>query len=356
MRTAFPHLGCRYERRSEFLTGAAEYIAEGLRRNQRIVYVGDRSRGALRAELTGMPGVGDGLKSGAVEIRQSEDHYVFQSGSDIIDAHSAVASYEAAADDAIAQGYSGFRAVVDVTPVARTPEQREALARLEYLVDQKIALLPFSAMCAYDTSELGTAAAELICLHPLVEPGSVAFQLHADPHGASDCVLTGEIDACSTALFATTLQRVWPLVASDPLQVDARALEFIGPEQLRVLDESARRRNRNVVLCSDQRIVTRLAELIALTSVTVAPVGDCRPDEGESAIEQVKGLLIETFGLQAQEAFAVLARFARITDTTVSERAERIRADLSVGASDDRRRATLDALKTIHDELRASWT
>src|SRR5581483_7483117 len=104
------------------------------------------------------------------------------------------------------------------------------------------------------------------------------------------------------------------------------------PEQLRVLDESARRRNRNVVLCSDQRIVTRLAELIALTSVTVAPVGDCRPDEGESAIEQVKGLLIETFGLQAQEAFAVLARFARITDTTVSERAERIRADLAIDA------------------------
>jgi hypothetical protein len=57
--------------------------------------------------------------------------------------------------------------------MARTPEQRDALARLEYLVDPEMAARPYAALCGYDTGQLSTAAAELVCLHPFVGKGSV---------------------------------------------------------------------------------------------------------------------------------------------------------------------------------------
>jgi hypothetical protein len=50
----FGHLGWGYRDRAEFLRHAAAYIADGLRRNQRVAYVGEASGEALRAELTAM--------------------------------------------------------------------------------------------------------------------------------------------------------------------------------------------------------------------------------------------------------------------------------------------------------------
>jgi hypothetical protein len=135
-----------------------------------------------------------------------------------------------------------------------------------------MAALPFSAMCAYDVSELGRAAAELICLHPLVGAGDVHFRLYAQPEHGADFALAGEIDLSDNDLFATTLRRMWPLTAGDVLRIDARDLEFIGPEQLRMLDRSAGEQKRRVVLYSDRRIVTRVAELLDLANVTVESV------------------------------------------------------------------------------------
>lgn len=73
--------------------------------------------------------------------------------------------YATAAIAAVADGYNGLRVVIDVTPVARTPEQREAQAALEFLGDRRISTLPVAALCGYNTAELGEAAAGLLCLH-----------------------------------------------------------------------------------------------------------------------------------------------------------------------------------------------
>jgi hypothetical protein len=133
-----------------------------------------------------MPGIGAHLDAGGIGATPFEDYYVYRPGTDVIDADESVRKYLAAVELAIGNGYTDFRAVADVMPVARTPERRDALARLEYLVDQRMAVLPFSAFCAYDMSELGVAGKELICLHPFVNKGSVAFQLYADPDADVD--------------------------------------------------------------------------------------------------------------------------------------------------------------------------
>jgi len=71
-----------------------------------------------------------------------------------------------------------------------TPEQRAAFARLEYLIDHQISVLPASALCAYDVAELGAAAvAELACLHPYTSTGATLFRLYAEP--GAECALDG---------------------------------------------------------------------------------------------------------------------------------------------------------------------
>jgi anti-anti-sigma regulatory factor len=263
----FGHLAWGYGSRAELLSRAAEYISDGLRQNQYIAYARDRSHEVLRSELASMPGIGEHLDSGRIEVWPTDDYYVYCPGTDVIDADGALAKYLDAVNQAIAKGYSGFRAVSDVTPVARTPEQRDALARLEYLVDQQMAVLPFSALCAYDIDQLGAAADELMCLHPFVSEGSVMFRIFADPDAETDFALAGEIDASSDELFETALQRVWPLLRSNTVRIGARKLEFIGHQQLCTLEERAREHDRKVVLSTDQPTVARLIEVLGLSHV-----------------------------------------------------------------------------------------
>ncbi len=268
--TPFGHLGWGYRDRGEFLRRAAEYIADGLRHHQYIAYAGAASREALRAELARMPGIGERLDSTGIEAIPAEDYYVYLPNSDVIDADASVAKYLAGVEQAIADGYTGFRAVSDVTPVARTAEQREALARLEYLVDQQMAVLPFSALCAYDMSELGVAATELMCLHPFVSKGSVTFRLYADPGADVDFALTGEIDASADKLFDTTLQRIWPLESGNTVRIGAHDLEFISHQQMFMLEERARQQDRKVVLSTNQPVINRLVDVLGLTHVRAA--------------------------------------------------------------------------------------
>jgi anti-anti-sigma regulatory factor len=265
----FGHMGWGFHDRAEFLTRAGEYIADGLRHHQLVAYVGEATTQRLRAEidsmpqLTGLPGRDD------IAVFSAADYYPFLPGTDILDADEAVRRYLATAEDAVARGYTGFRAVVDVTSVARTASQRDALAQLEFRVDQQMAILPFSALCAYNVAELGPAAAEAICLHPFVNARAVGFQVFADPVAAMSFVLTGELDAANRSAFAATIERIWPLSEADTLHVDATALTFIDHRSLMMFDDVARRHRQSVTLYTGAPVVSRLAELLELSAVRV---------------------------------------------------------------------------------------
>jgi hypothetical protein len=265
--TPFGHLAWGYWDRAEFLSRAAEYIADGLRQNQHVAYAGEGTCEALRSELAEVPGVGEHLDSGDMEATPAEEYYTYLPGTDVIDADGSVAKYLDAVEQAIARGYTGFRAVSDVTSVARTREQRDALARFEYRVDQQMAVLPCSTLCGYDVSALGTAAEELICLHPFVSKGSVTFRLYADPEADVDFAITGEIDAAANKLFDTTLERVWPLESSHTLRIGAQELKFISHEPMFNLEERAREQDRKVVLSTNQPAISRLVDVLDLIHV-----------------------------------------------------------------------------------------
>lgn len=258
----FGHLGWAYRDRGEFLARAAEYIADGLRQNQYIAYAGERSRAELRSELAGdapspwisrhrRPGGDTG--SGVLHLPARHRCHRYRGGGGKIP------------EQAIANGYTGFRAVSDVTPLARTPEQRDTLTHLEFLVDRQMAVHPFSALCAYDLNALGTAAHELVCLHPFVGTGSVLFRLYADPGANLDFALSGELDTSTDKVFDIALQRLWPLMSGRTLRIGADGLEFISHRQLYLLDEGARAHKCKAVLSTSQPAVAQLIELLDLS-------------------------------------------------------------------------------------------
>lgn len=262
----FGHVAWGYRSRAEFLTRAAEYIADGLARNQRVRYARDASRDALLGELAEM-GFADAVRSGQLSAMPVREHYRFVSGSDVADPEATIAACVAAMEYVLAMGCSGCRAVVDGAVLVRTPEQRAAASRLEYLVDQKMAVLPFSALCAYDLELLGDTAKELMCLHPFVGQGPVRFRIYAQR--GNDFALAGEVDAADNGAFTTALQRIWPLTTGDELVIDAHGLDFITHRELVAIDRLSGADGRPVVLRTDRRTLLRLAELLELENVRV---------------------------------------------------------------------------------------
>jgi hypothetical protein len=200
-------------------------------------------------------------------VTPAEDAYEFRSDSNVVDAEATVAELVSATEQALTDGYSGLRTVNDAAAVVRTPEQRDAWTHFEYLIDQKMAVLPLSALCAYDVADLGSTAAALICLHPFAPEESVGFRLFAQP--GANFALAGEIDAAEDDAFVTALRRVWRLQPPGTVVVEARGLDFATHRQLRELDDLARADRHNVVLRAGHGVLSRLAELVQMTNVQV---------------------------------------------------------------------------------------
>jgi anti-anti-sigma regulatory factor len=262
----YGHIGWQYQGHEEFLCRAAEYLAVGLKFGQRAVIVGDDEPMRIRA---GLAAAGLGIATDQVDVKTVPEHFVFQAGGDLVDADRMAERYAAAAIAAVAAGYSGLRIVIDVTPAARTPAQREAQAALEFLGDRRISTLPVAALCGYDVTQLGEAAAGLLCLHPGAGPTSVPFQLYSQPAQRNAIALAGNLDAASEALFGDTLQRILPLLPHDTLDIDARELEFVGHRQLVLLDRYCAAHDRVAVLRSDRPTVQRLFDLIGFDNIHI---------------------------------------------------------------------------------------
>jgi anti-anti-sigma factor len=190
----------------------------------------------------------------------------------VIDPTAQLQAYAAATEDAVASGFAGFRVAAEVTALVRTPEQLDAFARYEHLVERYMLGHPFTAMCGYDRVELGSSrVAQLACLHPQVHPASATpFRLHATP-GAT-AALAGEIDMTDRELLIEALDRaeVWS-AGTGEVVLDARELTFIDHQSLRLLAEEAERRGAAVVLRTRLRTAARLVELLGLHRLRVEP-------------------------------------------------------------------------------------
>jgi anti-anti-sigma factor len=220
---------------------ACAWLADGLRRGQRGLYVADATASTLVDELAGIPDAAAWISSGGLVVLPSTDAYDLRAP---IDADAQLAMYAGAVDQAIADGYDGVRVAADITPLVADVRRRPAHLRWEQIADRYIAEHPLAPLCLSDTRTI-TGIDAIVCVHPLQGPVAAPFSVHGV--GAEQAALRGELDAFSSDLVAEVLDS---LPGTDH-RLDVSALEFVDARAAWVLQHELRRRRetgRPVVL------------------------------------------------------------------------------------------------------------
>jgi MEDS: MEthanogen/methylotroph, DcmR Sensory domain len=196
---------------AELIRTAAEYLQDGARLGQKLLYVGPADRLHLAADL----GVEALPLSAFCELGRPTDP------------DGLLEVYTAATDAALAEGFSGLRVAADVTALAVDPACH---CRWESVADRFMAERPLSALCCYDRRRLAPEVLRDLCsVHPVVNE-AVPFRIYATGDGL---ILEGEIDYFSSE----ALERVLPLAPADEV-LDLSGAGFIDHHGARVLCES----------------------------------------------------------------------------------------------------------------------
>ena len=264
------HVCWSYDDAAEFRRHARDFLAEGVSLGQRVCYVGDGPAHALAADLRADDGLDRALRQGMARAIPIWDVYRPDA---VLEPEEQIATYAAATEQALADGFACLRVAADVTGLVRKPAQLDAVARYEHLVDHYMAVMPFAALCGYDRRELGEqAVAEVACMHPSANRGATPFRLCGSTDTSCSAELAGELDLLSAKLFPAALRRADFRRCGDRVTLDASRLSFIDHRGLMALDDHARDRGVVVVLRTKLSTPARVIEALNLTRVRVDSV------------------------------------------------------------------------------------
>jgi len=225
-----------FDRRQEFVDAALEFLTDGLRSGQRIVYVGSEPVAEQRERLEPLGGVGAMIDEGALLLIDLTG--IYKAG-ESLDPLSQMAVYSAVTDAAVADGYAGIRVAAQVTNLVREPEAWDAHLRWESMADRFMSVQPMSAMCGYQRDVVPEQLlGELSAVHPTsnAPAKAVPFRLFADE---GDMVLSGDVDFISVKALDRALETACD--GTEPVVLDLRDLGFIDPNGLEVLARHTRR-------------------------------------------------------------------------------------------------------------------
>lgn len=255
------HVCWAYDEPREFHSAVGEFLAEGLTQRLRVCYVADGNPAALWEHLEDL---GTSNRA-AVQVLSIGERYATGT---VIEPVYQVQVFAAAMEEALAAGFLGLRVAADMTSLVRTPEQLDAVARYEHLVDRYMINKPLSGLCGFNKVELGEeTVAQLACLHPTVNEDVTPFRLSASTCAAAS--LSGELDATSKNLFPMTLQWADLRPTAGELVIDASELTFIDHRSLIALAEYVQRWDARAVLLGHLPTAARLIDILDLNDVRV---------------------------------------------------------------------------------------
>lgn len=258
------HRCLAYDDPGEFQSRVLEFLADGLAQGRRVCYAANRDTAALWDDLRDLEEI-TRFRPGAVRVQSLDD-----AAGAVVEPVGLVQAYAAETEDALTAGFTGLRVVVEATPLVRSPEQLDAFARFEHLIDRYMTSRPFSALCAYNRVELGKETiAQVACLHPTANAGAAPFRLHASTRAAAS--LGGELDLTSRDLFPMALRRVDIRPTAGELVLDATNLDFIDHRSMLALADYARSFDATVVLRTDLPSPARIIEILDLPDMRVEP-------------------------------------------------------------------------------------
>jgi anti-anti-sigma regulatory factor len=252
----------------EYRPWLAEFFSDGLARGLRVAYLGSGSAGELRDHLAGFAGVAQLQARTAIQVIPFEEIY---GAGGPVDPAEVIKRYAAATQEALSDGYQGLRVSADVTDLVRAPEQQDAFARCEFLLERYSSRYPLSAMCEYRL-ELGDAVTQFACLHAAVPAGVTPFQVFACADGAVG--LLGDFDVACQAAFERAMQRICPAPDDPSLVFDMSAVRYMDHRALLTLEAFAQKCPVPVVVRSMPRIVCRVARVLGLEHLGSVHLGD----------------------------------------------------------------------------------
>jgi anti-anti-sigma regulatory factor len=235
-----------------------EFFGEGLARGLQVAYLGAGNVEELREHLDRFIDVGPLLTREDIRIISFDE--IYRAGEPVVPAE-VMKKYAAATQEALADGYQGLRISADVTDLVRAPEQQDAFARFEFLLERYSSRNPLSALCEYRL-ELGAAVMQFACMHAAVPAGLTPFQMFACDDGAVG--LLGEFDAACQAAFKRALQSIQPVPDDSTLIFDMSAVRFMDHRTLLTLDSYAQESQVPVLVRSMPPVVRRVARVLGL--------------------------------------------------------------------------------------------
>ncbi|WP_304105976.1 MEDS domain-containing protein [Mycolicibacterium bacteremicum] len=266
------HLCLAFDDPADFAAQARDFLADGLAQGLQVHYVfGGVDEGVAAATRDWLldelaPRRADAVKVTSIGSTYGRGH--------VVSAEEQIDVYARATESALADGFTGFRVAADVTALVNSPEQLDAIAHYEHLIDRYMSRHPMSALCAYDRSTLGADTVTKVgCIHPVSNVGT-SFRWHAaEPvtpltSEALALALTGEVDRSTYDVFRAALDRT-DIDREQPVVLDVAGLTFVDHHALAALDDLASRHRTRIELRNAGRIVDRLAEFIEFEHLTV---------------------------------------------------------------------------------------
>jgi hypothetical protein len=237
---------------AELYAMASEALAEGLRRNEKLMFVAERPDASM---LLGIDAE-QLTATGQLTILSLDEVY---GGTGDFSAVAQLTAFQQVLDEALAAGYSGIRVVADNTSLAQgDADSFSRWLAWEQLTDHFQAASMVTGICFFDRTALSPERiADLAALHPVrrAEPSiEPPFAVFVDRDAV---LLIGSLDASSS----DQLRRV--LAAIDFTQrptVDLSAAHLLDNEALLALVEFASS-GRPLVLRGNQHLRQRVASL-----------------------------------------------------------------------------------------------
>jgi hypothetical protein len=272
------HICWVHDDAASLAAAAARFLADGLARGERLLYVGEDDGIALLRRDPGPLGPLDDLVAdGRLTLLTLGEAYT---GDGAFVPEQQLAFYEAVTRRAIEEGCTGLRVVAELTALAADPRTRDELARWEHLADDFMAAgSGMSALCAYRRDALDAdALAAVATVHPLLHvpdgvlPDDIApFSVFVDDGRVA-------VTGCVDAFGADRLRRVLatsPADAADLATLDLAGLQFADAAGCRAIATWAQdrlRRGRRVALIGASPLFARVWWLLGYDAlVPVVP-------------------------------------------------------------------------------------
>jgi hypothetical protein len=214
--------GCLvYSDTETFLARGVAHLREGLDRGERAMYVQGAPPARMREQLAALGEVDELMRAGALELVSLDD--VYADGG--LDMEQQAAFYHDAIDRALADGFSGLRALADGTTLLAGGADVEGVARWETRADRIMAERPMSGMCCYDRRVVPADALALFAaVHPLECGAEAVSDYHVSSCPGRGLALSGSLDTFTAAEFEKVLDLARP---DRDFTLDLSALQFV---------------------------------------------------------------------------------------------------------------------------------